>query len=315
MKYQGLGNSGLQVSIVGLGCNNFGRRCDRSQTAAVVHAALDAGITLFDTADIYGPGGLSEEYLGAALQGHRHEAVIASKFGGAMADDDIYMKGASRRYIMEAVEASLRRLDTDHLDLYQIHFPDTATPIEETLRALDDLVTSGKVRYLGNSNFAGWQIASSDWLSRSAGINRFITAQNEYSLMDRSIEAEVIPAAIEFGLSLLPYFPLASGLLTGKYVKGESGPEGARLSGDTPPASRFRSDANVDKAERLRAVADRAEHTLLELAISWLAIQPSVGSVISGATTAEQVRANAIAADWVMTEDELAAIDEITAPA
>ena len=234
MKYQRLGNSGLQVSVVGLGCNNFGRRCDVSQTAAVTHAALDAGITLFDTADIYGPGGLSEEYLGKALQGHRHEAVIASKFGGPMADDDIYMKGASRRYIMEAVEASLRRLNTDHLDLYQIHFPDPGTPLDETLRALDDLVTAGKVRYIGNSNFAGWQIASSEWISRTAGTSRYITAQNEYSLMDRSIEAEVIPAALEFGLSILPYFPLASGLLTGKYFKGEAGPEGARLSGDTP---------------------------------------------------------------------------------
>ncbi len=315
MEYQHLGNSGLQVSVVGLGCNNFGRRCDQSQTAAVVHAALDAGITLFDTADMYGPGGLSEEYLGAALQGHRHEAVIASKFGMSMDDDDIYMRGASRRYIMEAVEASLRHLGTDHLDLYQIHVPDPATPLEETLRALDDLVTSGKVRYLGNSNFAGWQIASADWTARSAGIHRFITAQNEYSLMDRSIEAEVIPAAGEFGLSILPYFPLAGGLLTGKYVKGESGPEGARLSGDAPGAARFRSAANVEKAEKLRTLAEEAGHTLLELAISWLANQPAVGSVISGATTPEQVRANALAAAWRMSDEELTAIDQITARA
>ena len=314
MEYQQLGNSGLQVSVVGLGCNNFGRRCDEAETAAVVHAALDAGVTLFDTADIYSRG-VSEEYLGRALQAHRHESVIATKFGSPMADDDIYMKGGSRRYIMEAVEASLRRLGTDHIDLYQIHTPDPATPLDETLRALDDLVASGKVRYLGNSNYAGWQIASSDWISRSAGINRFITAQNEYSLLERSIEAEVVPAAVDFGLSILPFFPLASGLLTGKYVRGEAGPDGARLSGDTPPAARFRSTANVDKVEALRTIAEDAGHTLLELAISWLANQPAVGSVISGATSAEQVQANAVAAGWRMTDDELAAIDAITAPA
>jgi aryl-alcohol dehydrogenase-like predicted oxidoreductase len=313
MEYQHLGNSGLQVSVVGLGCNNFGRRCDESQTAAVVHAALDAGVTLFDTADMYSRG-VSEEYLGRALKGHRHEAVIASKFGMAMADDDIYMQGASRRYIMEAVEASLRRLGTDHIDLYQVHKPDPATPLEETLRALDDLVTSGKVRYLGNSNFAGWQIASSEWIARSAGLNRFISAQNEYSLLDRSVEAEVVPASAEFGLSILPYFPLASGLLTGKYVKGEADPAGARLSGDSPPAGRFRTASNEDKTEALRALAEGAGHSLLELAISWLANQPTVGSVISGATTPEQVRANALAAGWKMSAAELAAIDKITVP-
>ena len=313
MQYRSLGKSGLQVSVVGLGCNNFGRRCDESQTTAIVHAALDSGITFFDTADIYGPSGLSEEYLGKALSGHRKEAVIATKFGGPMTDDDPYMRGASRRYIMNAVEASLTRLNTDYIDLYQIHFPDPTTPFEETIRALDDLISMGKIRYMGNSNFAGWQIASSEWIARAIGTSRFISAQNEYSLLNRSIEAEVVPAAIEFGLSILPYFPLAGGLLTGKYAMGEDGPEGARLTGAASLATRFRNPASTDKVEKLRLLSDNAGHTLLELAMSWLVNRPGVDSVISGATTPNQVKANATAASWVLEDTELEMIEEITA--
>jgi aryl-alcohol dehydrogenase-like predicted oxidoreductase len=312
MQYSSLGKSGLQVSVVGLGCNNFGRRCDESQTTSIVHAALDSGITFFDTADIYGPSGLSEEYLGKALKGHREEAVIASKFGGPMADDDPYMRGASRRYIMNAVEASLTRLNTDYIDLYQIHFPDPTTPLEETIRALDDLISMGKIRYMGNSNFAGWQIASSEWIARAIGTNRFISAQNEYSLLNRSIEAEVVPAAIEFGLSLLPYFPLGGGLLTGKYAMGEDGPEGARLTGAASLATRFRNPESTDKVEKLRLLSDNAGRTLLELAMSWLVKRPGVDSIISGATTPNQVRANATATSWILEDTELEMIDQIT---
>jgi len=313
MQYSSLGNSGLQVSVVGLGCNNFGRRCDESQTTSIVHAALDSGITFFDTADIYGPSGVSEEYLGKALKGHREEAVIASKFGGPMADGDPYMRGASRRYIMNAVEASLTRLNTDYIDLYQIHFPDPTTPLEETIRALDDLISMGKIRYMGNSNFAGWQIASSEWIARAIGTNRFISAQNEYSLLNRSNEAEVVPAAIEFGLSILPYFPLAGGLLTGKYVIGEDGPEGARLTGAASLATRFRNPESTDKVEKLRLLSDNAGRTLLELAMSWLVNRPGVDSIISGATTPNQVKANATATSWILEDTELEMIDQITA--
>ena len=313
MQYSSLGNSGLQVSVVGLGCNNFGRLCDESQTTSIVHAALDSGITFFDTADIYGPSGVSEEYLGKALKGHREEAVIASKFGGPMADDDPYMRGASRRYIMNAVQASLTRLNTDYIDLYQIHFPDPTTPLEETIRALDDLISMGKIRYMGNSNFAGWQIASSEWIARAIGTNRFISAQNEYSLLNRSNEAEVVPAAIEFGLSILPYFPLAGGLLTGKYVIGEDGPEGARLTGAASLATRFRNPESTDKVEKLRLLSDNAGRTLLELAMSWLVNRPGVDSIISGATTPNQVKANATATSWILEDTELEMIDQITA--
>ena len=312
MQYRRLGNSGLTASIVGLGCNNFGRRCDLDQTKAVVHEALDSGITLFDTADIYGPRGLSEEYLGAALQGRRDGVLIATKFGGSMADDDTYMKGASRRYIMNAVEASLKRLGADYIDLYQIHMPDADTPLEETIRALDDLIAAGTVRYVGHSNFAGWQIASAEWIARANGLNRFITAQNHYSLLKRDIEAEVVPASTEFGLSILPYFPLASGLLTGKYARGKDSPAGSRLSGESPTSGGFVNEKNMDRVERLRSLADASGHSMIELAISWLANRPYVGSVIAGATSPVQVKSNAAAAGWLMSDDELSEIDAIT---
>ena len=307
MELRNLGNSGLKVSMVGLGCNNFGMRIDAAQTKAVVHAALDAGINFFDTADVYG-GQKSEVLLGEALQGiDRDSVVIATKFAMPTGEGRL---GASRRYIMSAVEASLKRLGTDHIDLYQQHRPDAETPIEETLRALDDLVTAGKVRYLGNSNFNGWQLADADWTARSEGLNRFVSAQNHYNLLDRRIEREVLPACERFGLGMLPYFPLASGLLTGKYDRGQPAPENTRLSGERGKSAL--TDANFDVVERLAGFAADRGHSLLELAMSWLASNPTVSSVISGATRVEQVEANVAAAGWELSEDELAEIGTLS---
>jgi len=310
MEYRNLGRSGLQVSVVGLGTNNFGMRMDAGQAADVVHACLDQGITLFDTADIYGGRGKSEEFLGAALKGRRDEAIVATKFAGPMGEGPL-RSGGSRRYIMQEVEASLRRLDTDYIDLYQMHFPDPKTPQDETMRALDDLVTSGKVRYLGNSNYAGWQVANAAWIAKSEHLTPFVSAQNQYSLLDRRIEAEVVPAAREFGLSILPFFPLASGLLTGKYKRGQAAPEGARLSAG-PQADRLLTEQNYDTVEKLEAFAQERGHTILELAFSWLASLDYVGSVIAGATRPDQVAANAAAASWRLTSEEMAEVDRLT---
>ena len=310
MEYRNLGRSGLQVSVVGLGTNNFGMRMDAGQAADVVHACLDQGITLFDTADIYGGRGKSEEFLGGALKGRRDQAIVATKFAGPMGEGPL-RSGGSRRYIMQEVEASLRRLDTDYIDLYQMHFPDPKTPQDETMRALDDLVTSGKVRYLGNSNYAGWQIANAAWIAKSEHLTPFVSAQNQYSLLDRRIEAEVVPAAREFGLSILPFFPLASGLLTGKYKRGQAAPEGARLSAG-PQADRLLTEQNYDTVEKLEAFAQERGHTILELAFSWLASLDYVGSVIAGATRPDQVAANAAAASWRLTSEEMADVDRLT---
>jgi aryl-alcohol dehydrogenase-like predicted oxidoreductase len=312
MRYRRLGTSGLVVSVVGLGCNNFGRKLDLDGTRAVVDAALDAGITLLDTADIYGAQrGASEEVLGSVLKGRRSEIVLASKFGGNMEGLNGADHGAraSRSYIMRAVEASLRRLDTDYLDLYQIHFPDPATPIAETLAALDDLVRSGKVRYLGNSNFAGWQIADADWTARTAGHTPFISVQNQYSLLHREPEAEVLPACQHFGLGFLPFFPLHSGLLSGKYRRDEKPPEGTRLALDR--YQRFIAGADWDKIEALSAFGAERGHSLLDVAIAGLASGPAVSSVIAGATTPEQIRANANAGSWQLTADDITALDAI----
>jgi aryl-alcohol dehydrogenase-like predicted oxidoreductase len=312
MTYRRLGNSGLVVSVIGLGCNNFGRKLDLDGTRAVVEAALDAGITLFDTADIYGtPHGASEEALGAALKGHRDEIVLASKFGMNMEGlngNDFGARG-SRRYVTRAVEASLRRLDTDYIDLYQMHEPDPATPIDETLAALDDLVRAGKVCYLGNSNFAGWQMADADWTARAAGRTPFISAQNQYSLLHRAVEAEVVPACEHFGLGLLPFFPLDSGLLSGKYRRGERPAEGTRLS--LPRYQRWLDGADWDKIEALTAYGAERGHSLLEVAIAGLAARPAVTSVIAGATSPEQVRANAAAGEWTLAVEDVAALDEV----
>jgi aryl-alcohol dehydrogenase-like predicted oxidoreductase len=316
MSYRRLGDSGLVVSVVGIGCNNFGRNLDAGQTRAVVETALDEGITLFDTADTYGGYGRSEEFLGAALASgdRRDQAVVATKFGMDMAGQNGPDHGArgARRYVVRAAEASLRRLGTDHIDLYQMHEPDAGTPIEETLSALDDLVRAGRVRYVGCSNFAAWQVADAAWTARSCGFTPFISAQNRYSLLRREVEAELVPACERFGLGLLPYFPLADGLLTGKYRRGEPAPAGSRLS-----AERFAprlTAAPWDTIEAIEKYASERGRTPLEVAIGGLAAQPTVASVIGGATTPEQVRANAAAADWRPSADDLAALDAITGP-
>ena len=311
MEYRNLGDSGLKISLAGLGCNNFGMRCDGEQTRAVVHRAMDEGVTFFDTADIYGNRGGSEELLGKALGKRRREVVVATKFGMPMGAGP-YERGASRRYVMAAAEASLRRLDTDYVDVYQLHQPDPDTPQEETLAALDDLVRAGKVRYLGNSNFSGWQVADADWISRTRSLARYVSAQNQYNLLDRRIERDLLPACKKFGLGMLPYFPLASGFLTGKYRPGAEAPKGTRLALMQPMAKQVMTEQNFATLERLEEFARGRGHTLVELAMSWLACQPVVSSVISGATRPEQVTENVKACGWKLTHEELQEVDAIT---
>jgi aryl-alcohol dehydrogenase-like predicted oxidoreductase len=312
MTYRQLGRSGLTVSSVGLGCNAFGSRIDADRTLAVVRAALDAGITFFDTADTYGStAGESETQLGRALGSDRADVVVATKFGmdtrGANGPD--WGVRGSRRYIRKAVEASLRRLGTDWIDLYQMHAPDPRTPIAETLHALDELVAEGKIRYAGSSQFAAWQVADADWTARTNRTERFVSAQNKYSLYDRSAEAELVPACVQLGIGILPYFPLEFGLLTGKYRRGQEAPAGTRLAVQT---SRLRS-ADFDRIEALERFAADRGLTLLQVAIGGLAAQPAVGSVIAGATRPEQVSQNAAAGTWQPTADDLAALAAATA--
>jgi aryl-alcohol dehydrogenase-like predicted oxidoreductase len=309
VEYRRLGRSGLQVSEVGIGCNNFGGRIDADQTATVVNKALDLGINLFDTADVYGNRGVSEEFLGRALKGRRRDAVVATKFGSTMGEGP-HWSGGSRRYIYDAVHDSLRRLGTDYIDLLQIHQPDPQTPIEETLRALDDLVRAGEVRYVGNSNYSAAQVTEAAWVAKTEHLTPYISAQNQYNLLDRRIEAELLPACVKYGLGMLPYFPLASGFLTGKYHQGEQAPAGTRLAG--PMGGRMLTEGNFETLQKLQAVADNAGHSMLELAMSWLAQQPAVASVIAGATRPEQVEQNAAAVGWTLSADELAAIDAAT---
>jgi aryl-alcohol dehydrogenase-like predicted oxidoreductase len=311
MKVRNLGDSGLRVSLVGLGCNNFGGRIGLDQSRAVVHKALDLGITLFDTSDTYGNRGGSEEALGALLGERRKDIVLATKFGMPM-DDAGVLAGASRRYILTAVEASLRRLKTDWIDLYQLHTPDDLTPIEETLRALDDLIRQGKVRYVGNSNFAAWQAVAAHWSARHHNLNRFVSCQNEYSLIKRGIEAELVPAMTACGLGLLPYFPLASGLLSGKYRRQAPPPPGTRLARMKGLAERYLTSANWTIVERLEEFCAARGHGLLELAFSWLAARPAVASVIAGATKPEQLEQNVEAVGWSLSADDLAEIDRLT---
>ncbi|HEX6326847.1 MAG TPA: aldo/keto reductase [Jiangellaceae bacterium] len=309
MTYRPLGESGLIVSAVGLGCNAFGTRIEAEATDLVVDTALEHGITLFDTADIYGHG-QSEELLGAALGTRRDEVVVATKFGSDMkgANGPDWGARGSRRYIRRAIDASLRRLDTDWIDLYQIHFPDALTPIEETLAALDELVTEGKVRYIGSSNFDGWQVVDADWAARSAGFERFISAQNKYSLYDRTAEEELIPACEHVGVGVLPYYPLEYGLLSGKYRRDEPAPTGTRLS--ARPA--LLEAADFDRIEALERFAAEQGVGILDVAIGGLAAQPAVASVIAGATRPEQVAANVAALAWQPTAADLAALDELT---
>jgi aryl-alcohol dehydrogenase-like predicted oxidoreductase len=309
MQTRVLGPSGVEVSIVGLGCNNFGGRLDFEATRKVVDKAFDLGVTLFDTADMYGNGGGSETFLGRLLGERRKDIVLATKVGWAM-PDDARKRGASRRYIMRAVEDSLRRLQTDWIDLYQLHRPDPLTPIEVTLRAFDDLVHQGKVRYIGCSNLPAWQVVDALWTSRQLILHRFICCQDEYSLLARGIERELLPAIEAHGLGLLPYFPLASGMLTGKYRKGAPPPQGTRLAGTKGLADRFLTEANLETVARLERVAAERGHTLIELAFGWLLSHRVIPSVIAGATKPEQVEANVkAAAGWQLTPDDLAAVD------
>lgn len=303
MQLRRLGGSGLKVSAVGLGCNNFGMRIDQAQTRMVVDAALDCGINFFDTADIYGAS-KSEVFLGEALKGRRDKVVLATKFANPMGEGE-YLRGGSRRYIVKAVEDSLKRLHTDRIDLYQMHVPDMNTPVEETLRALDDLVRAGKVLYIGNSNFHGWQIADADWISRANGLERFVSAQNNFSLLERAVEREVLPACERFGLGFLPYFPLASGFLTGKYHRGEAPRQGTRLAAWGKRGAAALNDRNFDRLEALEAWAESRGRRILDLAFAWLLGHGVVSSVIAGATSAEQVHANARCAEWILTPEEV----------
>jgi aryl-alcohol dehydrogenase-like predicted oxidoreductase len=314
VRYRPLGRSGLTVSVVGLGCNNIGRGLDVAGTRKVVDAALDAGITLLDVADTYGGHpGQSEEILGEVLGSRRDDVVLATKFGMDMhgANGPDWGARGSRRYVRRAVDASLRRLRTDYLDLYQYHQPDGITPVEETLAALDELVAGGKVRYVGSSKFAGWQVARADHVAAGLGAERFISAQNEYNLLDRAVEAELVPACLAYGVGLLPFFPLANGLLTGKYARDEPPPAGTRI-GDRKRD--LHASAPWDLLDRLAAYAAGRGLAMIDVAVGGLAAQPAVASVIAGATAPEQVRANARAGDWEPTPDDLAELDRITAP-
>jgi aryl-alcohol dehydrogenase-like predicted oxidoreductase len=299
MRLRALGEGGPQVSVVGLGTNNFGARCDYEQSLAVIDAALEAGITLFDTADIYGQG-TSEDFIGRALEGRRDRIVLATKFGKPMDEHPAERRG-SRDYIRWAVEASLRRLRTDVIDVYQMHEPDEETPIEDTLAALHELVEDGKVRHIGSSNYSAAQIEAADRVARERGLTRFVAAQNHYSLVEREVEDEILPACERLGIGMLPFFPLASGFLTGKYTRGEAATEG-RLAG------REISEERWDRLERVQQFAETHRVPLLSVAIGGLAAMPAVASVIAGATKPEQVRANVAAGDWEPTADELAAL-------
>ena len=314
MEIRNLGQSGLRVSSIGLGCNNFGGRIDEAATRAVIHKALDLGITLFDTADVYGERGGSEAVMGRILGDDRKRIVLATKFAAAM-DDSGEMAGGSRRYTMAAVEDSLRRLKTDWIDLYQMHRADPRTPIEETLRALDDLIRQGKVRYIGCSNFAAWQMTEAAWTARTAGVNGFVSCQDEYSLVHRAAEAELLPAARKLGFGLLPYFPLASGLLTGKYRRNMPLPADTRLAQTQRLADRYLTERNWQIAEKLADFAESHGRTMLQLAFSWLLGQSPVASVIAGATRPEQLEQNVRAGDWALTTNELAEVDRIAGQA
>jgi aryl-alcohol dehydrogenase-like predicted oxidoreductase len=305
MRTRRLGADGPEVSVVGLGCNNFGMRVDLEDTRAVVDAALEAGVTLFDTADIYGNKGGSESFLGEVLEGRRDRVVLATKFGGDMGDGTDAR--GSRDYIRKACDASLARLHTDVIDLYQYHTPDHVTPFEETFGALDELVREGKVRYVGHSNLEAAQVAEVDALARERGWARPVSAQNEYSLLKREAEDELLPTCARLGIGVLPYFPLASGLLTGKYRRGEPRPEGTRLA----TRDEVFTDETFDRLEALEGFAEGRGATLLEVAIGGLLAEPAVGSVIAGATKPEQVRANAAAGEWQPSAEDLAALNDL----
>ena len=312
MQKRKLGNSGIAVSLIGLGTNNFGGRTDFDASRLVVNKALDLGVTLFDTSDNYGNRGGSEEFLGRILGARRSDVVLATKFGLPM-DDAGKLRGASRRYAVQAVEASLRRLKTDWIDLYQVHFPDPRTPIEETLRALDDLLQSGKVRSVGCSNFSAAQLEEAIGVSQRSHLVSFVTCQDEYNVLERDLEKDRLPIMRRHGMGLLPYFPLASGLLTGKYRQDAPPPSGTRFAGNVPRGKdAFLNARNWRVVEALGAFAAARGHTLLELAMSWLASRPYVPSIIAGATKPEQIEQNIAAVGWTLSPADLAEIDRIT---
>ena len=311
MQYRQLGSTGLRVSTVGLGTNNFGFRMDEESSLRVAKFAVDQGINFFDTANSYGRG-LSEERIGKALKGIRHNVIIGTKVGLEMGDGT-NDRGASRYHIMQQVEDSLRLLQTDYIDLYQIHRPDPNTSIEETLSALDDLVHQGKVRYIGGSNYNGWQTAEAVLTARSLGLTEFVTMQPEYNMLNRSIEAELLPFCDKYDIGILPYYPLASGFLTGKYLQGQEAPEGTRLAGNERTKENTLTDKNFNILSKLSKFAEDRGHPMVELAIAWLLAKPAVSSVIAGATKEEQVTANVKASDWDLTDAEMEELDALLA--
>jgi aryl-alcohol dehydrogenase-like predicted oxidoreductase len=306
MEYRRLGGSGLKVSVIGLGGNTFGRYTDAAETAEIIHAALDAGVNFFDTADIYNAG-VSEEHIGQALEGRRDQAIIATKAGMRMGEGP-NDAGASRQHLIASVEASLKRLRADHIDLYQIHRDDRETPLEETLSALDALVRAGKLRYIGCSNFDAWRMIQALWTSDRRSWASFVSVQPEYNILNREIERELVPACLEFGVGVIPYSPLAGGVLTGKYTPGQPAPEGTRGYNNPRFAERLRSGA-VENTARLNAWAQSHGHTVGELALAWLVARPAVATVIAGVTSQKQVAANVVAADWRLSEDDLTEIE------
>jgi aryl-alcohol dehydrogenase-like predicted oxidoreductase len=311
MEYRNLGRSGLQVSAVGLGCNNIGRQVDQQTTIAIVNKCVEMGITYFDTADVYGAQpGKSEEFLGNALKPHRRNVVLATKGSGRMGEGP-YSSGTSRKYLMDALDASLRRLGTDYVDLYELHFPDPKTPIEETLRALEDMVRSGRVRYVGCCNFSLAQVYEAALAGETSHTISFISAQNRYNLLERDIRRDFIPACERLGLGILPFYPLASGLLTGKYRRNEPTPQGTRLTSGIHFYAGVLESANYDLIEALTEFAAERGHSLLELAIGWLASQHAIGSVMTGATRVDQIEQNAKSSDWRLTPEDMTQLDQL----
>ena len=308
MEYRQLGRSGLKVSTVGLGGNTFGMACDERQTAEILAAAREVGINTVDTADVYGGRGLSEQYVGRAIAENRHDWVLMTKFAMPMGDGP-NLSGSSRGYLRKAVEASLRRLGTDYIDVYQVHQFDKTTPMEETMSALDDIVRAGLVRYIGCSNYAGWQIGESNNIAARYGWTPFISSQPRYNVIDRTVEQEHIPACLHYGLGLIPWSPLAGGFLTGKHRRGEEPMEGTRMA-TSPWARAVLTDRNWDRLERLERVASERGMTMTQLAVRWLAAQPVVSTIIIGATNPDQVRENAEAGAVALSPEDVAAIDE-----
>lgn len=314
MEYRSLGNSELKVSEVGLGSDTFGREIDEPATKSIIDHALDLGINYIDTADVYGWGGRSEEFVGKAVKDKRSQFIIATKFGVGVdkgSPQGTSREGlGSRNYVMNAVDASLKRLDTDYIDVYQLHMPDPTTPIEETLRAMDELVRAGKVRYIGCSNFSAWELCEALWVSRAAGLNSFISVEPRYNLIDRHIEEELIPCCQAYNIGVIPWYPLAAGFLTGKYRRGEAIPPGTRFSSNPRMYGRMLNDANFDLLDKLEAFVSEHGHNIAELAIAWLVSHPWVSTVIAGVTKTEQVSANVAAANWRLTADEMSQLDE-----